>query len=373
MPSRSRESASTPGTQGRVPGVPTIPTYESLGYPLKPDGINALERLQRQTLNGNIKYLDEQLKSSIALLTECADHINDLATERLGEGSRGQSASQEADDGGNENLTERVEAITRRMDEHVRKTIDNAQEVNDVKTGLGKILADSRQQLSLSIAQSQRQQMNNNENGDVENSRIESSQISEPASAPSVSFNKHVTTARDEYQILSLRVRYSEHNDYKSFKAAVFEAQHGPEAELPNPSTWFDNDRASPAPGTAAVDGGANSDDDIQAIRVRTSTKCPLSLAEMSNPVRNKSCNHVFEQSAIEAYIKSVDTARRGPRNVKTCPVPGCEKHIRLDQLYVDALLVRKIQRIQKAREIEQTQAMEMDEELSGEDTMDED
>lgn len=367
MPSRGRESAATPGSQGRLPVLSTKPVYESLGYPLKQDGINALERIQRQSLTGNLKYLDEHLKSAIELLTECAEDINELVAEQQEDGKRGYSASQEPDEGEPQNLEERVDNLTRRMDEHVRKTIDNGQDVSDIKGSLVKIIAESRQSIS-NPGLSQPSQMNSNENGEVENSQIESSLLVNAESAPSISFNKHITTARDEYQTQSARIRYSEHNDYKAFKATVFEAQHGPEAEMPHPSTWFDNDNVSPGAGTASADKGAQSDDDLQTIRVRINTKCPLSLTEMINPTSNKSCTHVFEKTAIESYIKAVDPTRRNPKNTKICPVPGCEKRIRLDELVVDGVLVRKIQRIQKARERAQTQAMDSNEEISGED-----
>jgi E3 SUMO-protein ligase NSE2 len=360
MPPRIRESTAAPAVRARLPS--TLPSYEPLRHPLKQGGINALDKLQRQNANTNFKYLEEQLRSAIAVLTECAEEINELAAERREDTNR----SSDNDDGA-QDLDGKVNALTMRMDEHVRKSIDSMQDVSEMKTAMANLITTSRAAMA-NQSISRRRSGENTEDDGADNTQIEQSQLPDPESAPSVFFDKNITTARDLYQLQSLRIRYSEHNDYKAFKTAVFEAQHGLDAEMPHPSTWFDDNRASPAPGTSLEGGDVQSDDDLQTIRVKISTKCPLSLKEMENPVKNKSCTHVFEKSAIEAYIKETDRSSRGPKNVKTCPFLGCEQKIKLTDLFVDDVLVRKIQRIQRAREKEQTQAMELDESEAEED-----
>jgi E3 SUMO-protein ligase NSE2 len=258
----------------------------------------------------------------------------------------------------------------------VRKAIDYKQDVDEIKTSMGTTIAEVRRNIIAPVLAPQRPRRINNGNDDViddeepNNTQLEQSQAAvDPDSAPSARFNTLLSNARDDYQMKSLRIRYSEHPDYVSFKHSTYVARHGPEAEVPHASTWFNDGRASPAPGTAAADGGAESDDDLQMIRVKFSTKCPLTLTEMQHPMSSKVCKHVFEKSAIENYITTVEPGHRGPRNVKTCPVAGCERKIRLADLEEDPIMVRRIRRIQAAREKEQTQAVEMDEdEESGKD-----
>jgi E3 SUMO-protein ligase NSE2 len=376
MPTRIRGSTNTPAPRPRASAAVSLPLYEPLSYPLKHDSIIALEKIQRGNLNGNFKYLDEQLKSAIQLLTECAEEINDLVAEREEDSkksfssSRGPTAEHEL-----QQLEERVNQMTGRMDEHVRKAIDYKQDVDEMKTSMGTTITDARRAVTAPVLASQRAQRFNgggelDEEEEPSTTQLDQSQIVvDPASAPTARFNALLTNAREDYQLKSLRIRYSEHPDYVSFKQSTYSARYGLEAEIPHASTWFNDGRASPAPGTAAADGGAESDDDLQMIRVKISTKCPLTLTEMQNPMSSKVCKHVFEKSAIESYITTVEPGYRGPRNIKTCPVAGCVQKIRLTDLEVDPLMVRRIKRIQAAREREQTQAMEMDkEDESGED-----
>ncbi|KAF2453774.1 zinc-finger of the MIZ type in Nse subunit-domain-containing protein [Lineolata rhizophorae] len=171
-----------------------------------------------------------------------------------------------------------------------------------------------------------------------------------------------------DYQRLSRHARFASHNDYVNFRRVIWDSQHhiGPDGEMaamPPRSTWF-RDRGSPAPGvTGSQQDGAEGHDedddmDIEVARERISTKCPLTLQELVDPVTSRKCPHTFERSAIMNMINSSGMraggshargARDGERVVQ-CPVPGCSKMLLKSDLFADPLLQRRIRRIQEAR-----------------------
>ena len=100
-----------------------------------------------------------------------------------------------------------------------------------------------------------------------------------------------------------------------------------------------------------AEDEEDGSDDDLQTIRVKISTKCPLSLVEMRDPVSNRKCAHAFERETIEKYIRQNKRARAGGQAPgAACPVAGCDKRLVLEDLYTNYALVRNVRRLQEAR-----------------------
>lgn len=58
-------------------------------------------------------------------------------------------------------------------------------------------------------------------------------------------------------------------------------------------------------------------EEDIEMTQENMNTKCPYTLQEMVDPIRNKICKHNYDKSGIHEYIK-----RRGRK--ATCPVIGC-------------------------------------------------
>jgi hypothetical protein len=377
--------------RGRDPAI-KLPQYEPLNHPFRMDAILNLEKAERKYENTSWRALDEQCKSALELLTECGEQINELVHER--EQDRAQlSASQ--DDGGEalRTLEGHVNKMSERMDQHARKTIDVMAETAETKVTWSNIIRDHKQRAAALIeARSQRAMQRRNDNDEnededeenLEASQMEETQMPDPDTAPSAMFSTLMDSAQERYELKSLSLRYAEHNDYISFKRSVFEARNGMEAALPHPSTWFKQRGGSPLPGTAMqVD---DSDDDVQLTREKISTKCPLSLMEMKEPISNKACQHICEASVLREYLNTAPwagPAGRMAKYSKPCPAGGCNAIINIKDLYEDKAMIRRIKRIQAYNQKSHTQAIELDrhdggwakvdEEEDDDDPMDED
>jgi len=107
---------------------------------------------------------------------------------------------------------------------------------------------------------------------------------------------------------------------------------------------------------TRARNTDGEDDDDIAVSKATVSTKCPLTMAEFKKPLTSKKCPHSFEAEAIQSMISMstnrIDNRPNGARYVQ-CPVTGCSQILTKDDLHVDDVLVRKIQRLQRSRELE--------------------
>jgi hypothetical protein len=112
---------------------------------------------------------------------------------------------------------------------------------------------------------------------------------------------------------------------------------------------------ASVAPAAAAVPPSArtrefmrtygggedlNGDGDVVAVggNAPMNAKCPISqkaIVEVSDPVRNTTCGHLYSRTAIEGYIaqQQLMQQRRGRTQVASCPVAGCNGHVAKKQL----------------------------------------
>ena len=130
---------------------------------------------------------------------------------------------------------------------------------------------------------------------------------------------------------------YAQNNDYVGFKKLVHDAQFpGDDAPpMPHSSTWFsdqpsDNSnshtsRTVVSPGTQPAGG----DDELTVASERISTKCPITLLPMKDPVTSTKCPHSFEREAILSMINASDmrtegSGRRGAGGQKAMQCPVC-------------------------------------------------
>ncbi|CAG12903.1 unnamed protein product [Tetraodon nigroviridis] len=82
-------------------------------------------------------------------------------------------------------------------------------------------------------------------------------------------------------------------------------------------------------------------DDEITVTQSQVNLTCPLTQVEMVNPVRNKKCNHHYDEEAILSLIRNKQKQKKSCR----CPVVGCaNSDVRQSDLVPDQLLRRKIQ-----------------------------
>lgn len=82
-------------------------------------------------------------------------------------------------------------------------------------------------------------------------------------------------------------------------------------------------------------------DEDIAVTQTQTNFICPLTTVEMVNPVKNKKCNHHYDDEAIVTMIKNRHSKKKKCR----CPVVGCgNTDVKESDLVPDQVLRRKIQ-----------------------------
>lgn len=82
-------------------------------------------------------------------------------------------------------------------------------------------------------------------------------------------------------------------------------------------------------------------DEDIAVTQSQTNFTCPLTQVEMVNPVRNKKCQHYYDQEAALTMIKS----RHNNKKKFRCPVVGCSNSdVKQSDLELDLVMKRLIQ-----------------------------
>ncbi|KAL4617050.1 E3 SUMO-protein ligase NSE2 [Arapaima gigas] len=95
----------------------------------------------------------------------------------------------------------------------------------------------------------------------------------------------------------------------------------------------------------AAANTEEELDEDIAVTQSQVNFTCPLTQLEMTNPVRNKKCNHLYEQEAVFSMIKM----RQNQHKKFNCPVIGCgNKDVKQSDLVPDATMRRMIQNQKK-------------------------
>ncbi|KAM4633224.1 E3 SUMO-protein ligase NSE2 [Polymixia lowei] len=82
-------------------------------------------------------------------------------------------------------------------------------------------------------------------------------------------------------------------------------------------------------------------DEDIAVTQSQVNFSCPLTQVEMVNPMKNKKCNHHYDEAAILSLIK----ARHNQKKKCRCPVVGCvNTDVKQADLIPDQMLRRMIQ-----------------------------
>lgn len=342
-----------------------LPDYEPPTHPINTQARRALQELIR---NNNLAKLKGHFGTAAEVITDNAHAINLTLQERQAYVEKYRNKLERDGDGGDEERTAelerhleetraRAEKMTQKMDESIRKIIDGEHSVDSLEDGLKAVSAQAVTS-SQPVAQSQRSTRHGTQRV-VEEDEDEDMPDFDPTDpgatargtpkAPvfnlTEAFRDHIEQDRDRYQTHSLSERYADNNRYAHFKASLHDGMHpGDDAPpVPHKSTWF-NEGNQPAPGETAADG-EDSDDDIAVSREKISTKCPLTLREFEDVVTSKKCPHSFEKSAIISLMGG-----QGARREVQCPVPGCTQRLTPGDLHTDAILVRKIRRIQKSR-----------------------
>lgn len=350
--------------------APELPVYQTPIYPLNAAARTALAALLRPSGPCSTKWLEENLNLSAANLADSAGEINDRLTEAT-ESTRKRKAKRQRDSVDNAEeldakddeelakLRDRVEKMTQRMETSVRRAIDGHVGLTAVRDVMNLLQAQAN--AAAGATQTAQTQATVASSRPFDTPATQTQGTGVPALA--VRLRADIESRIDAYDNLPARARYVDHNDFIAFKRIVHDAQYpGDDAPpLPHATSWFADDVA-PAPGvTAAVNqGDDDSDDDIAIAGQRISTRCPLTLREFTEPLTSTLCPHSFEKAAILGLIReqrppAVGRNRTAPPGwipTVRCPVPGCQMDLSEADLHTDVVLIRKIRRIQRAKEV---------------------
>lgn len=409
MSSRYRQSTTgatpRPGRQGTVGQTPArgtqrgredrdLPAYEPPVYPLN---ANAQEALRALIDHRNLTTFQRRMDDAINVLSTNAGDVNDVIRTK-GEvvaKDRQRHDREAADDEDDEarvanlekdleNMKEEVDKMTQRMDTDLRKMLDTKEYFGFFRPVLTEVVNETTafarqnptQTQPLTQTQRRRRAREPDDSLDDESEEEEyqdfdptdptnaQTQSAPAPPAPATLFKDKLSRKKDRYQNQNDRKRYGTDNDYKNFRTVVHHARFGDEVDVPHEKTWFTNDGVAklPQPGVTdpnAGNDGEDSDDDLQIVRGRISTKCPITLQEYVEPFSSRKCIHTFEKSAIldminqggpsqRAHGGNVPGVRDGDQYVK-CPASGCNAFLAAVDMHSDPVITRKIIRIQKA------------------------
>lgn len=380
--------ASVAPSPAQRPSVTQAP-YEKPLFTLNPEAQRALADLTRKH---NLKQLDNKFENAGAAIMNSAAEINERLNNREVAGKKyrqRQQASQQSDPDAEaavaaveadlEQMRAKVESMTKRMEEGMRKMIDGRFAVEQMKESVAFAADAARAEASTQAStlatrsQARRRRGGDDEEGDGENEEEEYQDFTptdpsggtQAVASVSEAWMRKLDDEKIRYQNLSLGQRYATNNDYIQFKGIVHNSRFPEgEVELPHASAWFTENGAAPQPGVTSAGADEDDDDDIQIQRTKTSTKCPLTLQEFRDPVTSSKCKHSFEASAIMEMIKNskelvgVRPAGRGKttggEKAVRCPVPSCDHMLTKNDLHKDKTIMYNIARLQRARRLEE-------------------
>ncbi|KAF2713750.1 hypothetical protein K504DRAFT_424646 [Pleomassaria siparia CBS 279.74] len=385
MASRNRYATAQP-TPGRQSMVPTqsrealqgkLPEYKKPSHPLSETAQRKITAIYDQR---TLSMLKGHHNRAATLVTEAVGSVNDrvrYSQEYIGRRQRkwdkgNNLETREADEKKAADLKEKAEELTERLEASMRQMIDgetSAQRTYDSlqwvsEHGSRQMRQEYDAQMSQRQSQSQRRRRTQDGDGDGDGDEQEEEEAS-PGPTPLDGSRVALTgpwefyadrqkKEKDKHVSISHYTRYAKNNDYIGFKQMAHDARYGDDGPtMPRPETWF-TERGSPAPGVTATQNGNDSDDDIVLDKATVSTKCPLTLQRFRDPVTSSKCPHSFEKGPIVDMIRtSTATLSGGVRGhgVKCvqCPVPGCDQNLTLADLKTDAILLRKLKRMQEA------------------------
>jgi len=96
-------------------------------------------------------------------------------------------------------------------------------------------------------------------------------------------------------------------------------------------------------------------DDELEVVDSsnEATLKCPFTQQFMTKPMKNKICNHVYEEAAIRDHIRKAS-------GKAVCPIPGCgNRKVSLDQLEEDPIMAMRVKRHLKREETAKKQRIE--------------
>ncbi|KAF1829292.1 hypothetical protein BDW02DRAFT_473085, partial [Decorospora gaudefroyi] len=377
-----RHSTARPSA-GRSSGTPTsgrsatdeLPPYKKPSHPPDQEAIRALRELQGRHLT-EIKKHNKQATQAI---TSSAESVNDMLRDYAGYVERrglkwkaGKNLDgKEEEERELAELKAQVDEATVKLEESMRAVIDSTVAAQRIDDTLDELRNNAPRQLEAeystqrtqretqrqlqSQTESQRRRTQNTDGDDIQMDEaptpgptpLDGSRIE--LTGASKMFTTRMQREKDQYTSLSLTARYARNNDYRDFKRIVHHAKFGDGPMLGHEDTWF-TENGSPAPGItdSTQRGDFDDDDDIVVDRATISIRCPITYQQFKDPYTSNKCPHTFEKNAILDMIRGGPHKIDGHRAVE-CPVSGCSHMLTANDLRSDALLIRRIRRVQQA------------------------
>lgn len=386
MSTRARQSTASVAPSPSQRRGATQSTYERPQFTLNPEAQRALADLTRKH---NLNKLDNKFEQARDAITNSAAEINERLNNKEAAGRKLRQRQQASQNAANdpalatveadlEQMRAKVDNMTKRMEEGMRKLIDGRLAVDQMNASVASAAESARAVASTQASafatqrHSRRRRGVEDENSEDDEEEYQEFTPTDPSggtqAVPSVSegWMRKLDDEKIRYQNLTLGQRYAKNNDYIQFKGIVHSSRFPEgEVELPHASAWFTGSGAAPQPGVTGAGADEDDDDDIQIQRTKTSTKCPLTLQEFRDPVTSSKCKHSFEASAIMEMIqRSNETvngqpAARGRRAAEgekavRCPVPSCDHMLTKNDLHKDKTIMYHIARLQRARRLEE-------------------
>lgn len=339
----SRPSAA--GTPSQHASAVELPPYKKPSHPLDQEATRQLRELQGRNLV-DVKRHNNQAKDKIRI---AAEGVNDMLREHsqyMARRKKKWNAGKSLDDKEEEErsmakLQDQVNDATTKLELSMRSIIDADMATQRIDETLDWLRQNAPRQLEdeyntqMTQRATQRQsqmesQPRQNGDGDDNASAAEELDVQTPGPTPldgsrvsltgiSELFTTRQQQQKDIYTSTSLTARYARNNDYRDFKRIVHDAKHGEEGPaLAHEDHWF-SEEGSPAHGVTNTQRDFEDDDDIVMSKATFSTKCPLTLRQLNDPITSTKCPHSYEKATMLEYI-------RVNRAGVTCPVTGCDQ-----------------------------------------------
>ncbi|PBP17744.1 hypothetical protein BUE80_DR011301 [Diplocarpon rosae] len=374
-PRRQPQASETPVRQ--PPRQTELPPYEPPACPLSAEAQRKLDALQNPLAYEKYK---KHIRTAITTVTNATADINDrLATRkdalrktaekrrRGGTHDEDKTESEKNDEICTKKLERAAKVETDNAEAAVRELIDYGDELRMQETLLRGVAGNIASAPSRQPAKSRRRRAavgSSDELGDEDEPEAAAEELENLSAV--VLLKKARENYAHAYNSRSKTSKYSDHNEYKVFKAALHDAQtQGSGAPPPHPSTWFPDEAAPAALGsrrrrnntTDNTNNGDDSDDEIEMVGATVNYKCPLTFLYIKEPLKSTVCNHVFEKKAIVDYVNqsgahftNQNQGNRISEKTVECPQTGCDKRVGLHNLEEDPLFIRQLNRELAAR-----------------------
>jgi hypothetical protein len=330
-----------------------LPPYKKPSHPLDAEATRQLRELQGRNLHDVKKHNKQALET----ITATAESVNDMLRDhseyiarRQKKWDMGKSlGDREVEERTMEELQERVEESTIKLEESMRAVIDSSIAVQRIDETLDWLRQNAPRQLEaeyntqMTQRNTQRQtqingQRRQTQGADDEESAEELDEAPTPGPTPldgtritltgvSEHFTNRQQQQKDIYTSLSLTARYARNNEYRDFKRIVHDAKYGDAGPpLGHEDTWF-TEAGEPEFGiTNTQRGDFDDDDDIIMDKATISTRCPITFQQFKEPFTSTKCPHTFEKNAIVDMIRSSGGPRGAGTRMVRCPVTGCDQ-----------------------------------------------